>query len=117
VTRLFFQPLPLVFSLLIGGLTVRPAVAQTFLQPSNLAVLLQALRGQPLGLYDGVRFVGINIGEGSRITVTINCEEELWRVVRVESGAGQPDFRDDPFQGAPGIGSSSWCTESVRTME
>lgn len=59
----------------------------------------EALMEPPPGLADqlgcdpGVRFVRINASEGTRITRTITCEQELWRVARIEPGtcrAGPP---------------------------
>ena len=84
---------------------------------SNLAVLLEALGGERLGLYDGLRFVRLQGPDGTRVTVTIQCEQEQWRVLRVERPGHRPDFRDDPFQPAAGIAESRLCTEPVRTME
>lgn len=55
---------------------------------NNVAVLLQAAGGKMLGLYDGVLFVRINATDGTRITVMINCERELWRVARIEPRTG-----------------------------
>jgi hypothetical protein len=87
-----------------------PAASLAVPVGSNLAVLLQALKAEPLGLYDGVRFVRIDTQDGSRITVTINCEQQRWRVARLEPRDGRTDCRDnpfDPFESAPGIGRST----------
>jgi hypothetical protein len=100
-----------------SGLVSIPAAVRAAPVGSNLAVLLQAAGGKMLGLYDGVRFVRINARDGTLITITINCEQELWRVARIEPTSGRADFRDDPFQSAAGISRSSWCTNPVRTME
>ena len=112
-----FSRLPLVLTAIAGCLVSHPAAALAAPAGSNLGVLLQAAGGQPLGLYDGVRFVRINATDGTSITVTINCEQELWRVARIEPRTGRADFRDDRFQSAAGIGRSRWCTSPVRTME
>ncbi|MCP9823985.1 hypothetical protein [Synechococcus sp. EJ6-Ellesmere] len=117
MTRLLSRHLPLLLTAIAGCLVSHPAAAWASPAGSNLAVLLQAAGGQPLGLYDGVRFVRINATDGTRITVTINCEQELWRVARIEPRTGRADFRDDLFQSAAGIGRSRWCTTPVRTME
>ncbi len=117
MTSLFSRRLPLLLTAIAGCLVSHPAAAWAAPAGSNLAVLLQAAGGQPLGLYDGVRFVRINASDGTRITVTINCEQELWRVARIEPRTGRADFRDDRFQSAAGIGRSRWCTTPVRTME
>ena len=87
---------------------------------SNLAVLLEALGGERLGLYDGLRFVRLQGPDGTQVTVTIRCEREEWRVLRVERRdrpISRADFRYDPFQPAAGIAASRLCTEPVRTME
>lgn len=84
---------------------------------SNLAVLLQSGEARLIGLYDGVRFVQLKTHNGATVTVTIQCETQRWRVARIEPKQGRTDFRDDPFESAPGIGQSSWCTQPVRTME
>ena len=107
-----FSRLPLVLTAIAGCLVSHPAAALAAPAGSNLGVLLQAAGGQPLGLYDGVRFVRINATDG-----TINCEQELWRVARIEPRTGRAAFRDDRFQSAAGIGRSRWCTTPVRTME
>ena len=117
MTSLFFGRFPLLLTAIVGGLVSHPPAAWAAPADSNLAVLLQAAGGQPLGLYDGVRFVRIDASDGTRITVTINCEQERWRVARIEPRTGRADFRDDRFESAAGIGRSRWCTTPVRTME
>ena len=59
----------------------------------------------------------INASDGTRIIVTINCEQDLWRVAPIEPRTGRADFRDDRFQSAACIGRSRWRTSSVRAME
>ena len=117
MSSLFSRYLPLVLACIAGGLVSDPTAAWAAPAGSNLGVLLEAAGGKMLGLYDGVRFVRIDASDGTRITVTINCEQQLWRVARIEPSNGRADFRDDPFQSAAGIGRSSWCTSPVRTME
>jgi hypothetical protein len=102
---------------LIAGPLTRPLSAAAGPSVSNLAVLLESLKGQPMGLYDGVRFVRIEAGDGTRIIVNIKCEQNLWRVARIEPVTGPADFREEPFQPAEGIGRTAWCTAPVRVME
>lgn len=97
----------------LAGLHAAPAAQAG----SNLAVLLQSGEARLIGLYDGVRFVQLKTHNGATVTVTIQCETQRWRVARIEPKQGRTDFRDDPFESAPGIGQSSWCTQPVRTME
>ena len=100
-----------------GGLLSSAPAALAAPGASNLAVLLQAMGGRVLGLYDGVRLVRIDRPGGTRIIAAIQCEQQLWRVARIEHGNDRPDFRSDPFEPAPGIGRSSWCTSAVRPLE
>jgi hypothetical protein len=109
--------LPQVLATIGGGLVSNPAAVPAAPFSSNLAVLLQAVGGKMLGLYDGGSFMRINDTDATRITVTINCERKLRRVARNEPRTGRADVRDDPFQSAAGIGRSSWCTNPARTME
>ena len=97
----------------LAGLSAAPAAQAD----SNLAILLQASDARLIGLYDGVRFVQVKTHNGTRVTVTLQCETQRWRVARIEPKNGRADFRDDAFESAPGIGRSNWCTQPVRTLE
>lgn len=89
---------------------------------STLAVLLDGLGADLVSLYDGVRFLRIQAPGGRTITLTISCERQQWRVLRLEPGLkegnrSRPDFREEPFQPAPGIQTSHWCTDPVRVAD
>jgi len=99
----------------------QPAAANSD-RGSTLAVLLDGLDARLTSLYDGVRFVRINAPGGRTLTVTISCERQQWRVLRIDpalKGAsdGRPGFRNESFQPAPGIRASHWCTAPVRIAD
>ena len=59
----------------------------------------------------------IRLFQESLITISINCERELWRVARVEPKNRQADFRNDPFEKSVGISRSNWGKTPVRVLE
>ncbi|MEB3307626.1 MAG: hypothetical protein VKK98_05685 [Cyanobacteriota bacterium] len=67
---------------------------------SGQALLIQATA---LGLYDGHRLFRIGQPSGGRLTLTLSCEREQWRVQSRVSPEGQPSFYDSRFLSAKGI--------------
>lgn len=101
--------------LLSGGL--RDAAGAAGQPDQSLAILLKQLQAKPVGLYDGMRVFRLQQPDGGRLTLTLSCEREQWRVQSSDSAKGRANFYDAPFLSAKGIARTWVCTTPARVLE
>jgi hypothetical protein len=100
--------------LLTGGLCNAAAAGQS---DQSLAILLKQLQAKPVGLYDGMRLFHLKRPDGGRLTLTLSCEREQWRVQSSDAAKGRASFYDAPFLSAKGIARTWVCTTPARALE
>mgnify|MGYP006279470353 CR=1 FL=1 len=104
----------LLITLVRSGWMIPEALAEP---PQSLAILLNLLKAQSLGLYDGMRLFRVKQPDGGTITLTVSCEREQWRLQSSDPMNGQSSFYGSPFLSAKGIGQTWVCADPVRILE
>ena len=103
--------------LLIAAITTSTVAASAASADQSVAVLLQQLKAQPLGLYDGMRLFRLPQPAGGFLTISVSCEREQWRVQASDSARGRSRFDDTPFLSANGISRTWVCRSAMRVLE